>query len=136
MGVTVPMALPTYARLCEASCSEGNVAFVALCAGVSGFAGFGLSRWVLSGPLCGRISISEAFPRGVATGVAAHVLGAATFAAVEPEAFAWGMLGMAAAGVFSSAWICSCPPVRDTVLALASSGRQTVAKLDDSTAAH
>jgi len=118
--VTIPMALPTYARLCESSGSEGNVAFVALCAGISGFLGFALSRGVLSGPLAGSLAVAtEAFPRGVSTGVAAHVLGAATFAAVEPEAFAWGMLGMAASGVMSSVWICSCPPVCDLVVRLA-----------------
>ncbi|CAE7265598.1 PLGG1 [Symbiodinium natans] len=39
--VTIPMALPTYARLCEVSGAENNVALVALCAGVSGFIGFG-----------------------------------------------------------------------------------------------
>ena len=31
--VTIPMALPTYARLCEESGAENNVALVALCAG-------------------------------------------------------------------------------------------------------
>lgn len=33
--VTIPMALPTYAVLCEASGGENNVAFVALCAGAA-----------------------------------------------------------------------------------------------------
>ena len=33
--VTIPMALPTYARLCEESGAENNVALVALCAGQS-----------------------------------------------------------------------------------------------------
>jgi len=115
--VTIPMALPTYAMLCEADGREGNIAFVALCAGLTGFLGFAASRMVLSSALCG--SLEAAFPRGVATGAAAHVLGAATFASIEPEAFAWAMLGMAASGVFSSAWICSCPPVRDFVVQLA-----------------
>ena len=31
--VTIPMALPTFSRLCEASGAENNVALVALCAG-------------------------------------------------------------------------------------------------------
>lgn len=121
--VTIPLALPSYSRLCETNGSDKHVAFVALCAGVTGFLGFGFSRMVLSGVLCGRIPVSDAFPRGVATGVAAHVLGVATFAALEPEALAWGMLGMAASGVFSSAWVCSCPPVRDLVIRLVNSNQ-------------
>eukprot|EP00932_Pfiesteria_piscicida_P002169 SRR837773.12107.p2 GENE.SRR837773.12107~~SRR837773.12107.p2 ORF type:complete len:146 (-),score=44.70 SRR837773.12107:70-456(-) len=113
------MAVPTYGRLCEYSGTDNNVAYVALCAGVSGFLGFGFSRLVLASPLAGCVAVEQAIPRGVATGAAAHVLGAATFAAVEPEAFVWGMLGMAASGVMSSVWICSCPPVCDLVVRLA-----------------
>jgi len=116
--VTIPMAVPTYGTLCKTDNVEGNVALVALCAGVSGFLGFGLSKMVLSSALCAA-PIANPVVRGIATGTSAHVLGAATFAATEPEAFVWGMLSMAAAGVCSSAWICACPPIRDLVIGLA-----------------
>lgn len=117
--VTVPMAVPTHARLCEEAGSAENVAFVALCAGVTGFLGFGFSRQLLSSTICGGLPLADAFSRGLATGAAAHVLGTASLAVLEPEAFAWGMLGMAASGVFSSAWICSCAPVRELAISLA-----------------
>jgi len=117
--VTVPMALPTYARLCEVSGMEGNVAFVALSAGITGFIGFAFSRGILASSLAGGLTAAQPAPRGIATGVAAHVLGAATFAAAEPEALAWGMLGMAFSGVLSSMWVCSCPPLCDLVIRLA-----------------
>mmetsp|Transcript_87019 Transcript_87019/g.193597 ORF Transcript_87019/g.193597 Transcript_87019/m.193597 type:complete len:113 (+) Transcript_87019:1-339(+) len=94
------------------------MALVALCAGVSGFVGFGLSRTVLSSALCAAPE-AQAVARGLATGTSAHALGSATFAAAEPEAFVWGILAMAVSGVASAAWICACPPVRELTLALA-----------------
>ncbi|CAE7533533.1 PLGG1 [Symbiodinium sp. CCMP2592] len=81
--VTIPMALPTYARLCDASGAENNVALVALCAGVSGFIGFGFSQRFLSSALCGYTA--DPVARGIATGAAAHALGAACLVATEPE---------------------------------------------------
>eukprot|EP00439_Symbiodinium_sp_Y106_P078091 s101_g16.t3 len=108
--VTIPMALPTYARLCDASGAENNVALVALCAGVSGFIGFGFSQRFLSSAICG--STADPVARGIATGAAAHALGAACLVATEPEAFVWGMLSMAVSGVASAAWICACQPLR------------------------
>mmetsp|Transcript_3945 Transcript_3945/g.10180 ORF Transcript_3945/g.10180 Transcript_3945/m.10180 type:complete len:91 (-) Transcript_3945:27-299(-) len=67
----------------------------------------------------GTGSALEPVARGIATGAAAHALGSACFAAVEPEAFVWGMLAMATSGVASAAWVCACPPVRDLVIWLA-----------------
>ncbi|CAJ1386488.1 unnamed protein product [Effrenium voratum] len=114
--VTIPMALPTFSRLCEASGAENNVALVALCAGVSGFIGFGFSQRLLSSAVCQAHANPVA--RGIATGAAAHALGAACLV-TEPEAFVWGMLAMAVSGVASSAWICACAPVRDLAVSLA-----------------
>lgn len=116
--VTIPMALPTYSFLCKESGMEGDLALVALCAGVTGFVGFSFSRPLLSSVL---FAVPEAFAvtRGLATGASAHALGSATLAACEPEAFVWGMLAMATCGVASALWICACPPVRDLVLSLA-----------------
>lgn len=119
--VTIPMALPTHSMLCDAAGMEANVGYVALCAGVSGFLGFGLSRAVLSSAVCGA-PLAQPVARGIATGISAHALGSATFAAAEPEAFVWGMLAMAASGVASAAWICACPPVRDLTIWLATRG--------------
>ncbi|OLP86234.1 Plastidal glycolate/glycerate translocator 1, chloroplastic [Symbiodinium microadriaticum] len=115
--VTIPMALPTYARLCDASGAENNVALVALCAGVSGFIGFGFSQRFLSSAICG--STADPVARGIATGAAAHALGAACLVATEPEAFVWGMLSMAVSGVASAAWICACQPLRELLVSLA-----------------
>lgn len=115
--VTIPMALPTYDRLCQASGAENNVALVALCAGSSGFIGFGFSQRLLSSAIC-RVP-SDPVARGIATGAAAHALGAACLVATEPEAFVWGMLAMAVSGVASAAWICACPPIRDLSVSLA-----------------
>ncbi|CAK9109165.1 Plastidal glycolate/glycerate translocator 1 [Durusdinium trenchii] len=115
--VTIPMALPTYARLCEESGAENNVALVALCAGLSGFIGFGFSQRLLSSAACH--AHLDPVARGIATGAAAHALGAACLVAAEPEAFVWGMLAMAVSGVASSAWICACAPLRETLLSLA-----------------
>ncbi|CAK9055286.1 unnamed protein product [Durusdinium trenchii] len=95
--VTIPMALPTYARLCEESGAENNVALVALCAGLSGFIGFGFSQRLLSSAACH--AHLDPVARGIATGAAAHALGAACLVAAEPEAFVWGMLAMAVSGV-------------------------------------
>eukprot|EP00929_Paragymnodinium_shiwhaense_P121054 TRINITY_DN93174_c0_g1_i1.p1 TRINITY_DN93174_c0_g1~~TRINITY_DN93174_c0_g1_i1.p1 ORF type:complete len:525 (-),score=54.52 TRINITY_DN93174_c0_g1_i1:260-1834(-) len=117
--VTVPIAVPTYGALLESDGhAAGNIALVALSAGVSGFLGFGFSKAVLASALC-RAPLTQPVARGIATGTSGHVLASATFAGSEPEAFAWGMLAMAVAGVCSSAWICACPPVRDGVLRLA-----------------
>eukprot|EP00435_Cladocopium_sp_Y103_P045905 s256_g13.t1 len=115
--VTIPMALPTYDRLCQASGAENNVALVALCAGVSGFIGFGFSQRLLSSVVCQ--APKDPVARGIATGAAAHALGAACLVASEPEAFVWGMLAMAVSGVASAAWICACPPVREIAVSLA-----------------
>lgn len=120
--VTIPMALPAHDRLCEAAGTQSGVALVALCAGVSGFLGFGLSGAVLSSALCGAPAAAAPVARGIATGATAHALGSAAFAVSEPEAFVWGMLAMAASGVASAAWVCACPPVREAAIALASRG--------------
>jgi len=120
--VTVPMALPSYDRLMSAADgTEGNVGLIALCAGASGFLGFGLAKAVLSGPL--GVSIAQPLVRGVAVGSSAHVLGSVTFAASEPEALAWGMLAMAFSGIASAAWVSACPAVRDLTVSLAHGGQ-------------
>eukprot|EP00927_Polykrikos_kofoidii_P033735 TRINITY_DN28565_c0_g1_i1.p1 TRINITY_DN28565_c0_g1~~TRINITY_DN28565_c0_g1_i1.p1 ORF type:complete len:640 (-),score=86.57 TRINITY_DN28565_c0_g1_i1:84-1904(-) len=116
--VTVPIALPTYDVLCAADRGAGNVALVALVCAMTGILGFGFSRIVLSSALCDA-PLAQPVVRGIATGASAHALGCATFAAAEPEAFAWGMLSMALSGVCSSALICACSPVRELVIGLA-----------------
>jgi len=82
--VTIPMALPTYDRLCLCSGAENNVALVALCAGLSGFIGFGFSQRLLTSIICQ--APTDPVARGIATGAAAHALGAACLVASEPEA--------------------------------------------------
>lgn len=119
--VTIPMGLPTYSRLCSEEGVEGNVALVALCAGISGFLGFTCSKAILSSILCST-PVTQPVTRGIAAGAAAHVLGVAGFAATEQEAFIWGMLAMAASGISSASWICACPPVMDLTLKMAHRG--------------
>ena len=78
---------------------------------------FGFSQRLLSSALCGA-GVTTPVARGIATGAAAHALGAACLVA-EPEAFVWGMLAMAASGVCSAAWVCGCGPLREMIVALA-----------------
>lgn len=120
--VTVPMALPIYARLCESADMQGNVALVALSAGISGIAGFACSKVVLGSALC-RAPPGQTFVRGAATGTTGHALASAAFAGTESETFVWSMLAMATTGVASAAWVCSCPPVRDLVVSLSHGSR-------------
>eukprot|EP00928_Gymnodinium_smaydae_P030889 TRINITY_DN22837_c0_g1_i1.p1 TRINITY_DN22837_c0_g1~~TRINITY_DN22837_c0_g1_i1.p1 ORF type:complete len:591 (-),score=93.47 TRINITY_DN22837_c0_g1_i1:29-1801(-) len=118
--VTVPMGLPCYSRLSETAGTDFNVGLMALCAGLSGFLGFGASGAVLA--RLGYQASAQPVVRGVAVGSSAHVLGSAAFAAREPEALAWGMLAMAFSGVLSAFWLCGCPPVTNLVVSLATRG--------------
>lgn len=122
--VTIPMGLPTYARLCEADHAEGNLAVMALCAAVSGLLGFAFSAPLLSSVACSA-PLVQPVARGIANGSAAHALGASAFVASEPEAFVWGMLAMAATGVASASWICACPPITELTVRMAHQGRST-----------
>mmetsp|Transcript_60189 Transcript_60189/g.135453 ORF Transcript_60189/g.135453 Transcript_60189/m.135453 type:complete len:557 (+) Transcript_60189:20-1690(+) len=115
--VTVPMGLPCYEQLCSAQGLDFNIGLLALCAGISGFLGFAVGKSLLTRM---GYSLDQAIVRGIAIGSSSHVLGSATLAGAETEAFAWGMLATAVSGVCSAFWLCGCPPVMQLTTTLAS----------------
>jgi len=117
--VTVPMGLPCYEQLCHAEGIDFNIGLLALCAGISGFLGFAVGKSLLA--KMGH-SVDQALVRGIAIGSSSHVLGSATLAGAETEAFAWGMLATAVSGVCSAFWLCGCPPVMHLTVQLANRG--------------